>query len=367
MIRFLLILSVSALLHAETAADHGQPTPPKPVAPPASTKKKTLTPPPTAKAPVEEKAAEETQAKAAAKQEQKTGKAPAAPEAAKGEAPAKAPEEAKAETPPPPPTAEAAPPPPNALDNVNLRLLEIFNAEQLPGSGSLDYKVGDKVEKIALSQESGYYALGMIFEGASLPEQYGKDFKKNQIIQIAMGSVRSKLQGQIPQFGAITLITNKIPAGKAKYPLVVPSGRESPLDEMGFLLMTGPTTPNDRSDEEKLKNTYFALSGSLTVTPRGKSRLMEVKSQGKRLNFKMRIMRVVFDAALVTPFNASPATLKGTIDFPVYQASGKEAETLTQRIATESLETTASLAGPEGLTIHNRDVAGSTKKDAKGK
>ena len=100
----------------------------------------------------------------------------------------------------------------------------------------------------------------------------------------------------------------------------MPSGQEKPASEMGFLLTTSPTTPNERSDEEKLKTTYFAQTGSLTFSADGASKLLELKNQGKKLQFKLQMMKCEFDAQLVTPFNASPGSLKGTIVFPLLLA-----------------------------------------------
>lgn len=347
----------------------GDDEPPQSTAPKAPAAAKTKSP--AKKAPAKKKAG----TKSAAKQKPKPAPKPA-PKAAgdddDGDAPATAKTDAKDGQPAATtevkdaPKAAAAEQPANAIDNMNFRLIEVFNVEQLPGTGTLTYKSGDKVEEIKLGADMGLYALGMIFEGSNFPEQYAKDFRNTQVIQIAMGTMRSRLQGQVPQFGVVSLITKKIPASKAKFPFFAPTGNNGPSpEEMAFLLFTSPTTPNERTDEEKLKGTYFSQSGTLTVTPKGPSRLLEVKSQGKRMTFKLRMMKMDFDASMVTPFNAQPSTIKGSIEFPVYAAKGKEAELVVQRMASDSLETTASQAMQEGLSTHPRGIAGSTARDVK--
>jgi hypothetical protein len=58
------------------------------------------------------------------------------------------------------------------------------------------------------------------------------------------------------------------------------------------------------------------------------------------LRFKMHPIEMVVDLTLGTPFSAQSATLKGTVQFPLYSPHGKPAVQFTQRIAGESLEGT---------------------------
>lgn len=249
-----------------------------------------------------------------------------------------------------------------AFGIATLKLNEIFSVEGSPGNGKLVYTQGEKVETIALGEETGHYALGIIFKGTSLPEPYSKDFKDDSILQIALGTMRSKVQFQVPQFGAVTLVSRGPLTTRTVFKLTVPTGSPSIPKSLALLLFTSPFTPNEQNDEEKLKGTYFAQSGTLTVTPKGKPKLIGVRSQGKNVNFKKQTMTVDFKAGLATPFNAQENNLKGTIEFPVYWPSGKQAEKLTQKIATDSLGGMGPVPSPDGLP-YNRDVAGSTKKD----
>ncbi len=296
----------------------------------------------------------------------------------KVEAPAK-----KAPEPPPEPTsppeakveptaapvADAPPIEAPATKEVNIRLVELFSVEQLPGSGVLAYHVGDKVENIVFGNESGVYGLGMIFKGENLPDQYGREFSGNNILQLALGTMRSRLVGQLPQFGALTVLAGKVPFRRTSYPLIVSTGRENKdLSDIGFLLFTSPSTPNERSDEEKLKGTYFANKGTVSLTPVGDWKVMEVRASGKRMNFKLRMMKVDFEATLVTPFATQAATLNGSIEIPVYAAASKDAEKLTNKIASDSLESTASLAVQESLGGQTpRDISSPQTKPKKKK
>ena len=87
---------------------------------------------------------------------------------------------------------------------------------------------------------------------------------------------------------------------------------------MALLLITSPSAPSEQSDEEKLKGTYFAQSGTITATTVGISTKMLIRSQGKSLSFRKQSLRLIIDAKLVTPFNTQETSLSGAIEIPIY-------------------------------------------------
>ncbi len=232
-----------------------------------------------------------------------------------------------------------------------LRLVEIFSVEKNPGAGSLDYQAGkEPLEKIYFGSASGLYALAMAFNGAQLPDQYGKNFRQDLIIQMALGTLKSKLDIQVPQFAAATLIGQGLPQGRTRYPVVLPQeGKTNSSKAMSLLLFAPPKTPNELTDEQKLRTTLFAQSGYLELRRTGASKGIEVQAQGKNLHFKVYPLEMKVDVALGTPFNTLTSTLKGKIQFPLYIADGEAAEAFTQRIAGDSLAGTIKPSG--------RDVA----------
>lgn len=231
----------------------------------------------------------------------------------------------------------AAVPPPSSL-----RLVEIFSVEQNPGAGFLEYQSGkDPAQKIPFGAESGIYGLAMAFNGKNLPDQYGKNFQKDIIVQVALGTLKSKLEQQVPQFAAATLIGGKIPNYRTRYPIVVPQANKvNTMKSMSLILFTLPNTPNELSDEQKLRSTFFAQSGFFELQVKGKPKIVDVQAQGKPLRFKMLPLEMNVNLALGTPFSAQQATLKGTIQIPLYTPHGQPAIEFTQRIAGESLEGT---------------------------
>lgn len=231
----------------------------------------------------------------------------------------------------------------------SLKLVEIFSVEQNPGAGALEYQSGkDPAEKITFGAGSGLYALAMAFNGNSLPDQYGKNFKKDTIIQMALGTLKSKLESQVPQFSAATLIGPGLPTSSARYPVIIPrEGKSNLMKTMALLLFTLPNTPNELNDEQKLRSTFFAQSGYLELQMKGAAKVVDVQAQGKSLRFKMYPLEMAVNVTLGTPFSATAATLKGKIQFPLYTPHGKSAQEFTQRIAGESLEGTIKPSGRE--------------------
>ncbi len=242
-----------------------------------------------------------------------------------------------------------------------VKLNEVFSVEKTPGSGKLTYTQGEKTETIELGGESGHYAMGLVFRSDLLPESVAKDFQAEDIIQVAIGTQRGKVQFQVPQFAAVTLLTKGGYNKKTVYKLSVPNGTPNTEPAIGLLLFTSPQTPTEQSDEEKLKRTYFAQSGKFVATPKGKPELLSVRYQGKTLNFRKFTYSARIEAQLVTPFNSQENSLKGDIEFPVYTAKGKAAEGLIRKIAGESLGGLAPAPTNEAISTHRRDVAGSQK------
>jgi hypothetical protein len=132
---------------------------------------------------------------------------------------------------------------------------------------------------------------------------------------------------------------------------------------MAFLLFTSPSTPNQQSDEEKLKTTYFARNGKITVTPKGKAIGLDINYQGKMVPFRVQNYLIEIDTPLSTPFSPQEGTLKGTIQIPIYCPDGPAGKEITKSIAAQSFNTTSPVKIPAELFPPDRDV--SSKKTKK--
>jgi hypothetical protein len=239
--------------------------------------------------------------------------------------------------PPPPPPAERA----AIADALALPLLDLFNVEQAPGQGALRLEVGDRKEECALGMASGYYGLGIVFSGKRLPPPAAQDLETHQLLQISFGSMRNRLQGQVPQFAAVTVALEALPNGKVTVGIEEPKAREK-AGPSAYVLVTAPSTPNDRSDEEKLKGFFFGQGGKVTLTAQGGERVVDGKANGKRYSFRVRFYEVGLDAAIGTPFNAVTGRLGGSVIVPIYRPNGRPAQALLERIAAESFESSLS-------------------------
>jgi len=253
--------------------------------------------------------------------------------AVKNEAPIEA-----AESAPPGKDFIETPAQPTSTDKVGVKLTELFGTESTPGSGFIGYTLGTSSQQVNLGKETGIYAMGLVFEGIDLPQQIKKGIEKQVVIQLAIGVNRSKLAGQIPQFGAMTILSLDTPVIKKIYPFVVPNPKDKGRKEMAFLLFSPPNTPAERTDEEKLKSTYFANNGVMSLDPKGGTQVLEVKRNGERLKFSVRFMEAEIDGGLSTPFSAEPGRLRGKFKFPLYWPSNLPARKLVQKMARDSLE-----------------------------
>lgn len=261
---------------------------------------------------------------------------PASPGAAPAKAAPAAPVESVpigvTEVPTPPPMERAA-----AVDALSLPLLELFNVEQAPGQGALKLEMGDRKEEYPLGSASGYYGLGILFSGKGLPPPASQDLDSHQLLQVSFGSMRNRLQGQVPQFAAVAVALDDLPNGKATVKIEEPNSREK-SGPSAYVLVTAPTTPNERSDEDKLKGFFFGQNGKVTLTAQGGERVVEGKAGGKRYSFRVRFYELGMDAVLGTPFNAVTGQLSGKVIVPVYRPNGRSAQALLERIASESFE-----------------------------
>jgi hypothetical protein len=233
------------------------------------------------------------------------------------------------------------------------RFIEVFSPNQNPGKGTLSYKTSEKVQSVQLGGQSGYYGVGMIFHGSQLPDNFRQELKDRFIVQIALGNLGAKEKKVVSEFSALTLLLKKLPTEKKKLKTVLPTGKDAKIDEGALILFSNPDSPVDQADEEKLRGTFFANSGVLTVTPLGKPEVVDIQADNGHYKFKTQTMRIELNSLLVTPFNIQPADLRGNLEIPIFWPHDKRSESFAKHIAEESLGTPT--PGPK--TPAKRDLA----------
>lgn len=268
--------------------------------------------------------------------------------------------DAPAAAPVPPTPAPVIPPP--AAAAPSLPLVDLFSVEQNPGRGTLEYVKAGENEKIVFGPESGHYLLGMVFSNDTLPETIQNDFKRNEVIQLAMGTINRFTSGRVGQFGAATLMVSRETQAKRVVPLRIPGSTEAPLPESGLFLFTSPEMQVQMSDEEKLKGTFFAKGGSVTLSASGSPRSIQVTADGKKIPFKMQSMRMEILANLVTPFNSAEHSLHGRVEFPMYWPDGPAGKKLAKQLAGNSFNAKNSIAVPDDMGTKRRNMTGAPNK-----
>jgi hypothetical protein len=216
--------------------------------------------------------------------------------------------------------------------NAAMELNDLLSNTSSPGEGTLIYSNEVEKETITLGVDSGIYGLGLVFKGEWLAEPLKKELSKNLIIQLTLGTSKSKLEGKVPQFGLATLITQSLPKETTTFVFKDPNKKAATLQTQAMLYFTSPKTQLAQTDQEKLQSTFFGKTGGITVTPVGEAEQILVRTPQNQVTFKKQKLKFDFQTSLATPFSGLEKKLTGSIIFPVYSPHGKAAEALAMRI-----------------------------------
>lgn len=241
--------------------------------------------------------------------------------------------------------------------------------EQVAGEGSkgsLQLKVGDKRETVDLGGKSGHYAVGMVIHSSALPAEMAAEFQGFNIIQIFLGTLSTAGAESVPQFGSIGVITKRIPAKDAKTFKTVLGPTSPKTGDYAQVSFKSPGTPLQQTDEEKLKATAFAASGTLRYSPKGLPHEVKVRSRTGYLAFKRQRVSLDVNSILTSPFNPIDGDVKGQLEVYVYWPSRPESQDLTRSLASSSLNDLFTTRMPKleasPTENVNRAVTGTSKK-----
>jgi hypothetical protein len=216
--------------------------------------------------------------------------------------------------------------------------VDAFSAEQNPGKGVLEFVTGNReVETIEFGGASGRYAFGLRLKKDSIPAAIPDGaLRKNEVIQIGLGTLPSKAQGLLPQFGSLTLLMPSLPSAMLELKVGTPTLTETVAQPTALVLMNSSKTTIPQSDEEKLRNSYFSLSGISALTPKDTGQAVVIQSTLGPLKFRKQWFKFEIDAKLSTPFNPQEALLRGGIEFPVYTSEDRKSDELAMQFLSES-------------------------------
>jgi hypothetical protein len=226
-------------------------------------------------------------------------------------------------------------------------LPEIFSAEKSPGQGTLTYTLPNSPTE-TISIGSGSYAMGVVFPSDTLPDELKKDFKNKEVLQVLLGPSVANTGANPTPFGNLTLIlASKGPRSRRAIPLQIPVPQETPLPDTGYLIFSSPRMPAQVSDEEKLRKTFFAKRGSVSLSASTATKPLSVAINGKNVTFRVQGMRLEVQADLSTPFNNEERQLNGKFEFPLYYPEGQGAKKLIRQLAESSFQSKLSLHLPD--------------------
>lgn len=215
------------------------------------------------------------------------------------------------------------------------------------GSGALTYAIGETKENVTFGPKSGRFLMAFAVDGKLLPTGFKKDFAGKWVIQLALGNLKGSNPNDLAQFGAASLIVLQLPTEKTTVNIRIPDAREKKLKNTGYLLFSSPSTPADRSNEEKLKGTYFGSLGTAVLVPIGDKRKVAMQIEGKPVLFYEQKMKADINTEMTTPFNSVPSHLGGSVEFPVYWPASKAAETFAKNVVSSSFAAPGAEPAPE--------------------
>jgi len=209
---------------------------------------------------------------------------------------------------------------------------ELLFGQGVQGEGTLIFGDETETETIILGTETGIYGTGLVIKGDWLPSPYKKKFSSQTIIQVSLGTLKSKLEGKVPQFAMATFISSGPLLETTAYLFEKNSKTNQLPSHWAMLNFTSPKSQLTQNEQEKLQSTFFGSLGGVTLTPLGESNQVILKTNSSKLVFKKQKMKFEFQTTLATPFNGLEKTLTGSIVFPVFTPSSKSAEALAQKI-----------------------------------
>ncbi|NBX67629.1 MAG: hypothetical protein EBR01_01550 [Proteobacteria bacterium] len=236
------------------------------------------------------------------------------------------------------------------------QITDLLSVTPHSGEGSLIYTDETSKETITFGIDTGIYALGLVLKSEWLPEPYKNDLSNYSVIQITFGTVKSKLDGKVPQFGVFTLLAPEFP--KETVAFLLPEAGKSKTSKTPQVrgLFMSPRTLLSQSEKDKVETTLFGNSGGVTLTPVGQVKKIAIQGKDNKTYFNAQTVKLDFQMQMSTPFSNEKKSLSGSISFPVYAPSGKTAESLAMKLG-NSLEgvTTA----PKLRNSPERTVTGS--------
>lgn len=223
-----------------------------------------------------------------------------------------------------------------------------ISIEELDNSGELEFKMGEKTEKLEFGKGKAHYGMGLVFSRDNLPASFLKTIGKNQIIQIALGNRNGSVPDLITQFGALTLKVEEVPSSTVlRIPFQDTSKADKDPGQSAFLILNSSQMTFALEDQEKLKSTTFSESGEIQLTPSEKVEKISIPNAGKRFSFKQRMLKLNIDSKVGTPFSGEKGTLKGSIQIPIFWPQGTEANAFVAELAEASLEKNPEITPPK--------------------
>lgn len=247
------------------------------------------------------------------------------------------------------------------------RLEALISSDTHLGSGEFKVRSGGKTTNYAIAKPGGLEGMAFVLHGKLLKEAEFSDLKEKLIVQVTLGQW-PKMEDEAPSFHPVTqmsFIADTLPTKTEIFTLEPVTQAKKLKPHQGLVLWNNSGNFKDRTDEEKLKSSFFGEKGSVLLSLKGEPQIVEVKSQDKWIALKSQMLRMEFVGAIVgSPFNTEKLAVNGTIEIPAYWPSEKESEKWARQIASDNFVQAPVPLGekaPEGINHHSPQLKGSSK------
>jgi hypothetical protein len=247
------------------------------------------------------------------------------------------------------------------------RLEALLAPDVFLGSGEFKVRSGAKITNYAVGKSGGLQGMAFVLHGKLLKEAEFSELKEKLITQVTLGQW-SKSEEEAPIFhplSQMSFIADNLPTKTEIFTLEPITQAKKLKPHQALLLWNNSGNFKERTDEEKLKTSFFGEKGSVLLSLKGEPQLVEVKSQDKGIALKTQMLRMEFVGAVIgSPFNTDKMTLNGTIEIPAYWPSEKESEKWARQIASDNFFTAPVPQGekaPESIQHHSPHLKGSSK------
>jgi len=110
-----------------------------------------------------------------------------------------------------------------------------------------------------------------------------------------------------------------------------------------LLVFQSPETPQNQSEEDRLKTTYFSSDGSVNFASKGKITTIDTTLEGRKIPLRLQNLEINLQTKLLTPFTPKETALKGRFEVAMYWATEGQGQGFIRKLLEDSFSDIATI------------------------